>query len=195
MSLFVFVSLILVTIISSPLPLVRAETSFAVLPHSASRIVSYAGAPSGEGFQDALTRKQVELERIAEEARKAKEREDKIQRLLAYLKKKGSPAATYEIATIVIDKSAANGADWRVVMAIAGAESGFCKQSFWHNCFGYLNGVKYPSYAAAFTDLVPKVSRQYAARYGWDFAALAKAYGQQNWEHSTAVMRKFASEM
>ncbi len=128
-------------------------------------------------------------EQAAIEARR-KMLEEKINRTLAYLQRVKSPVANEEIATIIVDLSEQNGADYRVLLAIMTIESGSCRQSFAHNCFGYLNGVKYPSYEVAFQDLVPKVSRQYAARYGWDFTSLSKAYGQHNWElHSQNMLR------
>lgn len=143
-----------------------------------------------------VNERQVYYETIKkEQERKAKEREDKIQRVIAFLKKQRSPVANYEIASKIIDYSAANNADFRVVLAIMGVESGFCRQSFWYNCFGYLNGVKYSSYSQAFNDLVPKVSRQYAARFGWNFEALAKAYGQKNWQKTSANMKYFANQI
>ena len=133
-------------------------------------------------------------EQAAIEARR-KSLEDKINRTMAYLKRVGSPVANLEIATLIVDLSEANKADYRVLLAIMTIESGACRQSFSHNCFGYLNGAKYPSFQAAFQDLVPKVSRQYAAKYGWDFTALSKAYGQHNWQLHSKNMLKVANSI
>lgn len=133
-------------------------------------------------------------EQAAIEARR-KSLEDKINRTLAYLKRVGSPVANEEIATMIVDLSDANNADYRVLLAIMTIESGSCRQSFSYNCFGYLNGVKYTSFQAAFQDLVPKVSRQYAAKYGWDFVALSRAYGQHNWELHSKNMLKVANSI
>ncbi len=137
---------------------------------------------------------QYNQEQAAIEARR-KLLEDKVNRTLSYLRRVGSPVANEEIATIIVDLSDQNGADYRVLLAIMTIESGACRQSFAHNCFGYLNGVRYPSYEVAFRDLVPKISRQYAARYGWDFASLSKAYGQHNWELHSKNMLKVASSI
>lgn len=135
------------------------------------------------------TAKKIEIEKLK------KEREEKINRVLAFLSKQKSPVANYDIAALIIDGSQANNADYRVVVAIMGIESGFCRASFWYNCFGYLNGVKYSSYYSAFQDIVPKVSRQYAARYGWDFVSLAKAYGMINWQHASANLKFYANSI
>ena len=135
-----------------------------------------------------------EEEQAAIEARR-KQLEDKVNRTLSYLKRVKSPVANEEIATIIVDLSDKNNADYRILLAIMTIESGSCRQSFSNNCFGYLNGVKYPSYEVAFKDLVPKISRQYAARYGWDFVALSKAYGQHNWELHSKNMLKVANSI
>lgn len=136
---------------------------------------------------------QYNQEQAAIEARR-KMLEDKVNKTIAHLQRVKSPVANEEIATIIVDLAEQNGADYRVLLAIMAIESGSCRQSFAHNCFGYLNGVRYPSYEVAFRDLVPKISRQYAARYGWDFTSLAKAYGQHNWElHSKNMLRVASS--
>jgi len=136
---------------------------------------------------------QYNQEQAAVEARR-KMLEDKINKTLTHLQRVKSPVANEEIATIIVDLAEQNGADYRVLLAIMVIESGSCRQSFAHNCFGYLNGVKYPSYEVAFRDLVPKISRQYAAKYGWDFVSLSKAYGQHNWElHSQNMLRVASS--
>jgi len=156
---------------------------------------AYIPKPDRETFavaQEALTSHQLEQAKLEE---RRKSLEDKINRTLNYLKRVKSPVANEEIATIIVDLSEQNNADYRVLLAIMTIESGACKQSFAYNCFGYLNGVKYPSYEVAFKNLVPKVSRQYAARYGWDFVALSRAYGQHNWELHSANMLKVASSI
>ena len=148
-----------------------------------------------EDIANAQIRKE-ELERKrAEEERLRKERDEKINRTLAYLSKQKSPVANKEVAAILVDLTTANNADYRILIAIMGTESGYCRASFYYNCFGYLNKVKYSSYKDAFKDLVPKISRQYAARYGWNFEALARAYGQVNWELGAAKMRRIANSI
>jgi hypothetical protein len=132
--------------------------------------------------------------------KKEPEREEKISSDLAILKKYRSPVANRAHAEIIVDKSSASGADFRVILAIMGKESGFCRVPIKlngnsYNCFGYINKVKYPSYAAAFNDLIPKIARQYANRYGWNFEALAKAYGQVNWQKGASDMRYYATNI
>ena len=129
-----------------------------------------------------------------------KERNDKIERLLNFLKKQKSPVATREYSAQIIDLAEANRADFRIIVAIMGVESGFCrvplkKNGNTYNCFGYLNGVKYASFTDAFNNLVPKISVQYANKYGWDFVSLAKAYGQHSWEKTSKYMYNWASSI
>ncbi len=143
----------------------------------------------------ANTKKLKDDEAKSYEAKIRKEREGKINRLLAFLKRQKSPVANYEIASLVVNDSEAAGADYRVVIAISGVESGFCRASFSYNCFGYLNGKHYSSFIQAFSDIVPRVARQYAARYGWNFEALAKAYGQHEWQRTSSNMRYFANQI
>lgn len=135
---------------------------------------------------------------LLEKERVAQIRQDKINGLVKFLKKWGSPVATNEYAAQIIDLSEKNHADYKIIVAIMGVESGFCrvpvkKNGTTYNCFGYLNGVKYQSFTAAFNDLVPKISKQYANKYGWNFEALAKAYGQMGWEKTSHDMAMFAN--
>lgn len=156
---------------------------------------TYIPKPEREVYIEAQENlNQFQEEQAKAEARR-KELEDKVNRTLNYLRRVKSPVANEEIATIIVDLSDQNNADYRVLLAIMTIESGSCRQSFSYNCFGYLNGRKYPSFEVAFKDLVPKVSRQYAARYGWDFVALSKAYGQHNWELHSKNMLKVASSI
>jgi ATP phosphoribosyltransferase regulatory subunit HisZ len=156
---------------------------------------TYIPKPEREVYIEA----QVNLNQYQEEQAKAearrKELEEKVNRTLNYLRRVKSPVANEEIATIIVDLADQNNADYRVLLAIMTIESGSCRQSFSYNCFGYLNGRKYPSFEVAFKDLVPKVSRQYAAKYGWDFVALSRAYGQHNWELHSKNMLKVASSI
>ena len=137
---------------------------------------------------------------LAAQEQKEQERENKIERLLNFLKKQKSPVATREYAAQIVDLADANGADFRIIVAIMGVESGFCrvpikKNGTTYNCFGYLNGVKYASFEDAFNNLIPKISVQYANKYGWDFVSLAKAYGQHSWEITSKYMYNWASSI
>jgi hypothetical protein len=122
----------------------------------------------------------------------AKKRLAKINKLVSFLKRQGSPVASYHYAELFVDLSEANGADYRIVVAISGVESGFCAANYKkYNCFGYLNGVQYGSFDQAFRRLVPKVASEYAKVYGTNFEGLAKAYGMINWELHSQRLRNY----
>ncbi len=138
--------------------------------------------------------------KLEEEERIAQERDTKILALVAFLKKQGSPIANYNNAAQIIDLATKEGADYRIIVGIMGVESGFCRAPYQingnsHNCFGYLNGVKYPSYTAALNALVPKISRQYVLKYGWNLEAFSKAYGEINWQKASSEIRYYASSL
>jgi hypothetical protein len=128
-------------------------------------------------------------------------REDKLSKMLSLLQRNKSPVATRAYVEQILNLSEQNDADYRIIMAIMGVESGFCKTAFkkngvpTYNCFGYLNGVTYASFTDAFNNLIPKIAKQYANKYGWDFESLAKAYGQVGWESTSANMYYFASQL
>jgi len=138
---------------------------------------------------------------LDEQARLTKIREDKLSRILSLLSRNKSPVATREYSEQILNLSEQNDADYRIIVAIMGVESGFCKVPVrksgvnTYNCFGYLNGVTYSSFKDAFNNLIPKIARQYANKYGWDFEALAKAYGQIGWEKTSADMLYFANQL
>jgi len=138
--------------------------------------------PDPNQIQAAMMQKPI----LEEQEKKAQERQDDINGLVRFLRAQGSPVATSDYASQIYDLSTSNGADYRIVVAIMGVETGFCQKPFIingnssYNCFGYINHVKYASFKSAFADLIPKISRQYVAKYGWNFSSLAQAYGEMD---------------
>lgn len=116
----------------------------------------------------------------------------KVAKLESFFKRYKAPIANSTYAEQIIRLSEKSGADYKVVVAIMGVESGFCIAPYKkYNCFGYLNGVQYTSFSHAFEDLVPKVSRQYAKPYGTNFSAMLKAYGVHNVDAGVRKMNDF----
>lgn len=146
-------------------------------------------------LKEAEYKKAEEAKRIAELERLQEIRQEQVDRILAFLISKDSPVATEEIAGIIYDQTVIYNADYKIILAIMGVESGFCAQSFNYNCFGYLNGVRYSNFPEAFRDVVPKVASQYAIVYGTDFISLAKAYGIINWEKGAANLSKYYNQI
>lgn len=146
-------------------------------------------------LKEAEYKKAEEAKRIAELERLQELRQEHVDRILDFLISKRSPVANEEIAGIIYDQTQIYDADYKIILAIMGVESGFCAQSFNYNCFGYLNGVKYASFPDAFRDIVPKVASQYVIVYGTDFVALAKAYGIINWEKGSANLSMYYNQI
>ncbi len=192
-----FVTIGLVTVVG----VTNIAQSANIIPQKSSLRLSYSHnelltKATLDEVQEALAIKPI----LEAQEKVEKERNDKIERLLNFLKKQKSPVATREYSAQIIDLAEANGADFRIIVAIMGVESGFCrvplkKNGNTYNCFGYLNGVKYASFTDAFNNLVPKISVQYAKKYGWDFVSLAKAYGQHSWEKTSKYMYNWASSI
>jgi hypothetical protein len=105
-------------------------------------------------------------------------RTQQIQGLVAYLKRVASPIANEHYASLIIDLANQQGVDFRIIVALIGTESGWCKAPIYYNCFGYLNKVHYTSFDDAFNHLIPKISKQYFIHYGWNLQGFIKAYGQ-----------------
>jgi hypothetical protein len=118
-----------------------------------------------------------------QEGLQRREREAKINNLHTFLSSKNSIFSNKNISEIIITESEKYGADYRIITAMMGKESGYCNAPYKkYNCFGYLNKVQYSSYEEAFKVLVPKIAKT-AAIHGWNTKSLAKAYGAVNWEH------------
>lgn len=95
-----------------------------------------------------------------------------------FLSKRNSPMTPY--AEIIVDTARRCGGDYRILLAIAEVESGSGRKPYLkYNPFGYLNKVRYASWASALTDLSCKISKQYILVYGTDFWRMAKRYTGQ----------------
>jgi len=116
-------------------------------------------------------------------------RAKRIEVLVDYLTKVHSPINTEHYASLIIDLAEANGVDYRIIVALIGTESGWCKAPIHYNCFGYLNKVKYASFDDAFNRLIPKISKQYFIRYGWDLVGFISVYGALTPEYAQSYAR------
>ena len=151
--------------------------------------------PKIEQIVRARKRLELEQKKQAEIEAKLAHRQQEIDKINRFLRKQGSPLVNTEIPALLYDLCEENNSDYRILLAISGVESGFCAADFNYNCFGYLNGKKYSSWEQAFKDIVPRVSRQYANRYGTDFTSLAKAYGMVNWEHGANKLQSYYNQL
>lgn len=102
-------------------------------------------------------------------------RADQIAKVEAFFAAYGAPMAGY--GSILVDQAAACGGDYRVLVGIAGSESGLGRiPVLSYNPFGYLDGVQYASWTDALTSLSCKVSRQHIAPCGTDLQCLVRRY-------------------
>lgn len=142
----------------------------------------------------AQQRQEIEIKRQEKIRKEYEEKQKHITAINDFLVRQKSPVANTEIAEILYKQYKNEGTDYKVLLAITGVESGFCIADYHYNCFGYINGRKYDSFAHAFEDLVPKVSKYYADVYGTDFIALAKAYGMINWQAGSEKLDKYYNQ-
>jgi len=138
--------------------------------------------PESDEIDSAIATK-IEQEKIkAEQERIQKERQVKIDNLAGYLKKVKSPMANY--AGIIVEEAESCHADYHIITAIAGNESGYGRVPYkLYNPFGYLNKVQYDGWEDSLSDLVCKVAK-YTNKY-LDIYTLGKVYGAHNpeqWE-------------
>ncbi|MFW5702339.1 MAG: hypothetical protein ACOCXP_00015 [Candidatus Dojkabacteria bacterium] len=147
-------------------------------------------------IEQKVSEKQAEIDKfyrnLEQEVTKAREKKEKRDKLVSYLRNQGSPVATDYYASLIIEISEASNTDYKAIVAIMGVESGFCAVPYKrHNCFGYLNGVQYSGFEAAFRDIIPKIARDYTNVYGTNFTALAKAYGIVNYPYHSERMERY----
>jgi hypothetical protein len=145
-------------------------------------------------FADELA--EIEAEQQAAVIKKAKARQAKIDRVEAFFRSYGAKMTGY--GHILVDQAEKCGGDYRVLVGIAGSESGLGRAMYKkYNPYGYLNGVQYSSLTEALTYLSCKVSSQHIAPCGTDLYCLAKRYAgpQDDLEHFVGKVRWFMNQV
>lgn len=105
----------------------------------------------------------------------AEDRAAQIKRVTDFFTSYGSPLVPY--ASIFVDQSVKCGGNYRVLVGIAGSESGLGRINVKkYNPFGYLDGVQYASFDQAITILACKVSQQHISKCGEDLQCLYRRY-------------------
>lgn len=100
-------------------------------------------------------------------------REQAIARVTAFMQSYGSPLAPY--AHIIVDQAKACGGSYKVLVGIAGSESGLGRINvLQYNPYGYLDRVQYASYEDALTVLSCRISQQYISKCGDDIFCIAR---------------------
>ncbi len=102
-------------------------------------------------------------------------RQFRIDKVESYFRTYGSPLVGY--GYIFVDQSEKCGGNYKVLVGIAGSESGLGRINYkLYNPFGYLNNVQYANQEQALTVLACQISRQHISKCGTDLNCLAKRY-------------------
>jgi len=109
------------------------------------------------------------------EALIAGRRRNRINKVKTFFTTYGSPLVEY--ASIFVDKAEECGGSYRVLVGIAGSESGLGRINVLkYNPFGFLDGVQYANQKEALETLICKVSWQHLSVCGEDLQCLVKRY-------------------
>ncbi len=105
----------------------------------------------------------------------ADRRQSRIDKVEKFFRQYGSSLVGY--GHIFVDEAEQCGGDYRVLVGIAGSESGLGRVNYLkYNPFGYLDHVQYSSEEEALTILACKISQQHIAKCGTDLWCLAYRY-------------------
>lgn len=105
----------------------------------------------------------------------AARRQAAINRVQAFMRSYGSPLVEY--APIIVDQAQACGGNYRILVGIAGSESGLGRINYkLYNPYGYLNGVQYSGFEEALTVLSCRISQQFLSVCKDDLWCLVKRY-------------------
>jgi hypothetical protein len=109
-------------------------------------------------------------------------RQTRIDKVESFFARYGSKLRGY--GHIFVDKAQACGGDYRILVGIAGSESGLGRVMYKRfNPFGYLNGVQYSNQTEALNYLACQVSAQHIAPCGDNLQCLARRYAGPNDDH------------
>jgi hypothetical protein len=104
------------------------------------------------------------------------EQQRKIESVEAIFRKYNSPMQGY--AELIINRTTECGGDYKIIVAIAGNESGFGRIPYKkYNPYGYLDGVQYSGWEEALDYLSCKISEQHLAPCNNDLYCIIQRYG------------------
>jgi hypothetical protein len=192
--LFIFLSYVLLTILQSPLR-VEIRGVYVSLPvpdiFNDYELTLNSDLPTSTLSQSLLMQAGVEKTEIKE-----RERTAAINRVESFFQAYGSPLAGY--GWIIVDKAIECRGDYRLLVGIAGSESGLGKIMYKkYNPYGYLNNVTYSSQKEALEILSCKVSQEHLAVCNQDLDCIARRYAGpgDDLEHFKAKVRWFAGQV
>lgn len=126
----------------------------------------------------------------------AQNRTQAIARVTAFMQSYGSQLVPY--AAIMVDQAKACGGSYKILVGIAGSESGLGRINVKkYNPFGYLDGVQYASFEEAITKLSCRISQQHLSKCGDDIYCLGRRYAgpSDDLQHFVSKVAWFASQV
>jgi hypothetical protein len=135
-----------------------------------------------EAIDDLLTptkeQRKIELERQQKEA----EFNARVAAAENILNRYGSPMAGY--GNIIVQKADECGGDYKILLAIAGNESGFGKIPYkLYNPYGYLDGIQYSGWEESLSYLSCVISQRFIDPCGGDIVCIESKYGGSDTAH------------
>lgn len=108
----------------------------------------------------------------------AKRRQEQINAVKDFFAQYDDGAVLQGQVTTIVDNAERCGGDYRLLVGIAGSESGLGRIMYKdYNPFGYINGVQYSNLDEAMEFLTCQISRQHLAVCGSNLDCLAQRYG------------------
>lgn len=192
--LLILILYVLLTILQSPLR-VAVNGMYVSLPlpniFNNHELSLNSNLPDSTLSQSLLMQAGVEKTEIKE-----RERVAAINRVESFFQAYGSPLVGY--GWIIVDKAIECGGDYRLLVGIAGSESGLGKIMYKkYNPYGYLNNVTYSSQKEALEILSCRVSQEHLAVCNQDLDCIARRYAGpgDDLEHFKAKVRWFAGQV
>jgi hypothetical protein len=118
----------------------------------------------------------AEVEKRKEEERKLAEFKTKVEKAEALLRRYNSVMQGY--GELIVRRAEECGGDYRVIMAIAGNESGFGRIPYkLYNPFGYLDGVQYSGWEESLNFLSCRIAERFLKPCNNDLVCIINKYG------------------
>jgi hypothetical protein len=174
---FVFTSLVVVSILSLGIFMWVIIINSVNSPVLYKKTINSVEATISHPVTNELIEAAKEEKRIKDEAiRKEAEIQDRIARAENLLRSYGSVMVGY--GEIIVRQADACGGDYRILLGIAGNESGLGRIPYkLYNPYGYLDGVQYAGWNESLTYLSCVISQRFIAPCAGDLYCIINKYG------------------
>jgi hypothetical protein len=131
---------------------------------------------SQQKIADALEIKRLKIEEEQKKKEKQEELQDKINKVETFFTGYGAIMKGY--GHILVEQADACGGDYRILVGIAGNESGLGRVPYkLYNPFGYLDGVQYESWDESLPFLSCTIAKRFLAPCNNDLTCIVNKYG------------------